>query len=47
MKGGGHWLPTEPKGRRVIEEIVSGAFGDMSDKAAYIERGDVKVVVEA
>jgi pimeloyl-ACP methyl ester carboxylesterase len=47
MKGGGHWLPTEPKGRLVIEEITLGALDDMSEKAAYIERGDVKVVVEA
>jgi pimeloyl-ACP methyl ester carboxylesterase len=47
MKGGGHWLPTEPKGRRVIEEMVSGALNDTSGNASYVERGDVEVVAEA
>jgi hypothetical protein len=46
MKGGGHWLPTEPEGRRVIEEIVLGALEDTLDRGSFAERGEVEVIAE-
>jgi hypothetical protein len=52
VKNGGHWLPLEPSGRRVVEKIVlwaltseAGSERDSSSKL-FTSMSDVKVVVE-
>jgi hypothetical protein len=52
VKDGGHWLPLEPIGRRVLEKTVSWALsGEIHNEDARIQTpfaamSDVKVVVE-
>jgi pimeloyl-ACP methyl ester carboxylesterase len=52
VKDGGHWLPLEPIGRRVLEKTVSWALsGEGSGEGARVNTpfaamSDVKVVVE-
>jgi hypothetical protein len=52
VKDGGHWLPLEPVGRRVLEKTVSWALsGEINSEGARVQTpfaamSDVKVVVE-